>query len=341
MFKPKFVSAIGLDVGSYSIKCVEIVHNHKDVIRLQRASILSVSNSSPESISASLKTFFDAYPALPKNIRISLSGPSVVIRRIQLPIMTHSDLKGAIRFEAESHLPYAIEECTLDFQILNQVPNQTMMNVLLVAAKRDFIQERLDMLSPIGITPDLIDLDVFCFSNAFEILNGAPDNKAYGLLHIGHQQSLFTVIQDKLPFFVRDISHGGLGVTAALSEAKSISQSEAETMKHSHGADILNDLKTATQKGFEPLAEELKTSIDFCESELGEPISAIWLSGGGAVSHEAAAVLSEAVGKPASLWADTSKIEIVKTVDPQLMKDHSSEMKVALGMALRGIYTPK
>ena len=341
MFKSKLVSAIGLDIGSHSIKCVEIAHNHKDVIKLNRASIFPVTNPSPEGYAATLKTFFEAYPALPKSIRISLSGPSVIIRRIQLPIMTHSDLKGAIRFEAESHLPYAIEECALDFQILDQVPNQTMMNVLLVAAKRDLIQERLELLSPLGITPDVIDLDIFCIANAFEILHSGPENKVYGLLNIGHQQSSFTVIQDKMPFFVRDISSGGLSVTAALAEVRGISQAESEMLKVSREEGLLSDLRAATQKGFEPLIDELKNSIDFCEGEMGGPISAFWLSGGGAASYEAASVLSEAIGKPVSLWDNRKKMEIFKEIDARFMEEHAIELNVAFGMALRGAHPAK
>ena len=340
MFRSKSVSSIGIDIGSHSIKCAEISHK-KDEIKLQRIAVTPLSNSSPEAQSAVLKTFFDAYPAMPKNIRISMAGPAVITRLIQLPIMTHSDLKGAIRFEAESHLPYAIEECVLDFQILDQVPNQTMMNVLLVAIKRDFVQERLDMLTQIGVTPDVIDLDIFCLSNAFEILNNAPENKIYGLLNIGHQLSSFTVIKNKLPSFVRDISNGGLGVTNALAELKGIGASEAETLKMSREPEILSDLKIATQKGFEILAEELKTSIDFCESEIGESIPAIWLSGGGAFSYEAASVLTEAAGKPVSLWDNTKKMEILKSVDTKVMEAHSAEMNVAFGMALRGTHRVK
>ena len=280
-----------------------------------------------------------------KSIRISVAGPSVVIRRITLPIMTHSDLKGAIRFEAENHLPYAVDECVLDFQILNQVPNQTIMNVLLVAAKRDFIQEQLDALSEINVQPEIIDLDVFCLFNAFELLNAAGQSKTYGLLNIGHQMSSFMVVQDKLPFFTRDIPCGGLGVTNSLAELKGISNTEAETIKLNRPlsgqtgtaeAGAANDLKAATEKAFEPLAEELKNSIEFCEGEIGEAVPSIWLSGGGAASFQAAKVLSAAIGKPVALWDNIHKMGISRNVDRQFLDEHSGEFNIAFGMALRG-----
>ncbi|OIO37974.1 MAG: hypothetical protein AUJ71_04175, partial [Candidatus Omnitrophica bacterium CG1_02_49_16] len=306
----------------------------KGVIDLKRVMVLPGA-SQTSATADTLKSFFEAYPSVPKNVRISLAGPSVVIRRITLPIMTHSDLKGAIGFEAENHLPFAIEECVLDFQILDQVPNQAMMNVLLVAAKRDYIQERLDMLSQVNIQPDLIDLDVFCLSNAFELLNNAPQNKIYGLLDIGHQMSSFLIIKDKFPYLVRDIAYGGLSVTHALVELKGVSVTDAETLKLSREAGVLDDLRASTKKAFEPLVEELKNSIDFCEGEMGEPLTAIWLSGGGAASVGSAKMLSEAIGKPVSLWDNLAKMNVHQKVDREFLKDRSAEFNVAFGMALR------
>jgi len=338
LFRSKTLSAIGVDIGSHSVKCVEITHK-KCVIKLQRAVIFPVSPSS--SPTNAIKAFFEAYSSPPKSVRISIAGPSVIIRRITLPIMTHSDLKGAIRFEAENHLPFAIEECVLDFQILNQVPNQTMMNVLLVAAKRDFLQERLDVLSHANVQPEIIDLDVFCLSNAFEQLNSVAENKIYGLLNVGHQMSSFAVIQDKLPFFTRELSYGGLHVTNALAELKGISIGDAEILKLNREEGISSDLKTATEKAFEPLVEELKNSIDFCEGELGEPVSSIWLSGGGALSIEAVKGLSEAIGKPVTLWDNTSRMEIAQTVDPKFLKETAGQFNIAFGMALRGARASK
>ncbi|OIO37944.1 MAG: hypothetical protein AUJ72_03505 [Candidatus Omnitrophica bacterium CG1_02_46_14] len=333
MFKPKFKLTAGLDIGSHSIKYVEVLSG-KSLIKLQKAATLPLPLGTTQS--TALKTFYEANPAAPKSVRISISGPQVVIRRITLPIMTHSDLKGAIRFEAENHLPFTVDECVLDFQILNQVPNQTMMNVLLVAAKRDFIQEKLDLLNVVNLQPEIIDLDVFCVANAFQMLNSTAENKIYGLLNVGHQISTFAVIQDKQPFFARDISHGGLGVTNALSELKGIPTGEAEILKLGREAAALNDLKAATQKAFEPLIDELKNSIDFCEGELGEPVPLIWLSGGGAQSYETAKILSEAVGKPVSTWDNTKKMEIFKNVDLKFLEAHAGEFNVAFGMALRG-----
>ena len=333
--KSKTTSWIGLDIGSHSIKCVETARENEKV-RLLRAVLLPLEDSSPEGLLKTLKGVTESFPPSSKPIRIAVSGSSILIRRIALPIMTHEELKGAIRFEAEKHIPFSIEDCVLDFQMLNRVPTKKSMNVLLVAAKRDIILERLRLLETLQLRPELIDVDIFCLINAFETLGNETENKTYGLLNIGHRFSSFAIMQDKLPFFVREIPFGGAGITKALAELKGLAETEADLMKRQRPPDAAADLRAATQKGFEPLAEELRHSIDFFENEATEDLKFIWVSGGGALSFEAPAVLSEELGRTVSPWDNLKKMEISDTVDLNYLTPHAPELNVALGMVLRG-----
>ena len=184
MKKP--TSATGLDIGSYSVKCVEMSHT-KDAIELHRVTILPLPGISklPDVLKA-----MDLQGA--KHVRISVSGPSVLVRRITLPLMTPAELKGAIRFEAESHIPFPIDDCILDSQILNQ-PDKKTMNVMIVAAKKEFIRSRLKVLEDLDVHPELIDMDIFCLLNVFEVLKEKIEEKSYGLLNIGHNLSSFAI----------------------------------------------------------------------------------------------------------------------------------------------------
>ena len=335
--KAKLEAAIGLDIGSYSIKCVEIASS-PDKFKLQRVSILPADLSSPASITAALKVLFDQYPTSSRKVRISVSGgSSLLIRRIQLPSMTHAELKGAIRYEAESHIPFPIDDCLIDFQILNQSEDKKRMNVLLVAAKKDFIQERLKLVSAVNVLPDVIDVDIFCLINAYETLGQAPAESTFGLLNIGHKVSSFAIIQDKLPFFVREIPFGALGVTRAIAESKGMSEADADRFKIDRAPDTLAELKAAAQKGFEPMAEEMRHSIDYFENESGEELKSIWLSGGGALCPGTAEVLSEELGKNVSLWDNIKKMEVFGDIDQKFLNDHAAELNVALGMVMRGV----
>lgn len=330
----KLEPVVGLDIGSHSIKCVEV--SSEGLPKLRRMWVLPLSSSDPETVQKTLKTWIASYPVRPSKWRISVAGPSVLMRRIQLPVMTPSELKGAILFEAESQIPFPINDCQLDFQILNNQPNNKTMSVLLVAAKKDFVRERLAALSALGLTPESIDVDIFCLMNAFESLGDDAGHKTFGLLNIGHSKSSFGILQDKTPFAMRDIPVGGADVTRALGLAMGIPEEEAEKIKISHEGAGKDELKNATQKGFEALAEEIKHAIDYFENETGEDLKTIWVSGGGALAEESTGILSEELEKQVQYWDNLKKIEALPEVDKKLLSDKSRLLNVALGMALRG-----
>ena len=325
-------TAIGLDIGTSSVKCVQISQN-QDGLELRRATILPVGN--PPRLSEILGV---VDLSSEKHIRIAVSGSSVLIRRIKLPAMTLAELKGAIRFEAEGHIPFSIDDCVLDFHILDR-PDKSSMNVLLVVAKKDFIQARLKTLEELKIYPEIIDVDIFCLLNVFEVLHddAAESHKSYGLLNIGHQVSSFVIVQDKFPYFVREIPYAGCHVTRALMEMKGLHEAEAGELKLSRAAEHLAELKTATEKGFELLAEELRHSVDFFENESGEDLKVVWISGGGALSVGAAEVLTSELGRQVSFWDNMKKIHTLGNVDEKYLSEHSTELNVALGMAIRGV----
>ncbi len=332
----KYYPTVGIDIGSYSIKCVEMLRT-QDAIKLSQASIHSIADPSPEAVAAALKEAWTSFAMPPKHVRLSVSGPSVMVRCIALPTMTKDELAGAIRFEAENHIPFPMDECILDFQVLKQIPDKKQMNVLLAAAKKEFVQERLKVAASVGIKPELIDADALCVVNAFELLNDAPAQKTHAVLNVGHATSLFVIVQDGLPFFVRDIAFGGIQITKAVMEAKGISESEADMLKTNRSFENLNELKLASQKAFLPLADELKQFVDYFENEVGEELKAIWLSGGASMSIGAPVVLSERLGKNVALWDNTRKLEISGRIDLKFLKEHSSELNIAFGLALRDL----
>jgi len=341
LFKSNPLSIIGLDIGSYSVKSVEVALAG-GAVQLRRVHVFPYSKNKTGELDRLLKILFEPYQGKPSRLRISVSsGSSLLIRRIRMPLMTASELKGAIVYEAEGHIPFPVEECLLDFQILGQDAQNKTMDVMLVAAKKAFIQERLKLLASLAVTPEMIDVDIFCLLNAFEVLGDAGGQKTYGILNIGHEKSSFAILYEKQPFFVREIPIGGLEVTKSLSEIKGISLEDAETMKIARPQGSEEALKHATEQGFDVLLDEMRSSIDFFENETGEELKQIWMSGGGALSSGAVAFLSTELGRQVTLWDNLKKMEVFGDVDQKYLGEHSHELNVALGMVLRGTETRK
>lgn len=331
--KQKNAPIVGLDIGTNTIKCV-VMRASADAPKLEQVQVVPL--SAPSQIDEQLRALFP-HGLDGGRLRIAVAGPSVLIRRIQLPQMTYAELKNAIRFEAETHIPFPMDECFIDFQILSQKPDEKMMNVLLVAVKRDYVHDRLGHLEDAGLHPEVVDAEILSLMNGFEGLRDASIEAAagYGLLNIGHRQTSFVIVQAGEPFFTREMPLGGQGVTLALAQAKGISESEAEEIKIRRPADDAEVLKAATQEGLKPLAEELGTAVEYFENSAGEELRHIWVSGGGALSAGTEAALTEYLGgRSVTLWDPTKRLEISEHVDRAYLQKHQTQLAVALGLAL-------
>ncbi len=330
VLKSNKTSAVtSLDIGTHTIKCVEIFTSTAP--ELVRAA------AEPAGRDTDLKSILQKFDlSSSTRVRVSLSGASIITRFITMPEMNAKELQGAIRFEAESHIPFSIDECVLDYQVLKQDAATKQMRIVLVAAKRDLVESRYKLLAEAGVHPEVIDLDVFCLLNAFEALNTGVDEKSYGLLNVGHNVSSLAIVHEGLPVFAREIPQGGLHVTKALSEVAGITEAQAETMKIEKPAGAADNLKAATVKGFESLSEEVRHSIDFVENEIKGDVKKIYLSGGGALAAGGAEILTEDIGKPVVFWDNQKKMRISSSVDGVWMRLHAAQLNVALGMALRG-----
>ncbi len=336
--KPKIISTVGLDIGSYSIKCVKMAQK-QDGVYLEAIWLLNLASSDPAGISKTLQAILQMMPEPPKRARISVSGPNVLIRQVKLPQMTPAELKGAIRFEAERHIPFSIDDCMLDYQKLGDSTDKKTMNILIVVARRDLINERVKVLSDLGVDPDLIDVDAFCAINAYQLLGETQEQakSSYSILNIGHTLSSFAIIHDGLPHFVREMAYGGKAVTQALMQMKSIGEDEADIYKMEPEGKDPAELTDATRRGFESMIGELKHSIDYYENEVGEEFSTIFMSGGGAKSFGLPAVIAEEVGKEVLAWDNCKRLSQDKNLDTQFLQAHASELNVAYGLSLRGL----
>lgn len=320
--------ATGLDLGTSSIKFVEIARVD-GAIELRRAMIIPVAGE------ADVRAAIQKLSPAPQ-LRTSLSGNSVITRVISMPTLSPRELSTAIRFEAESHIPFPIEDCLLDYHVVRHDAATKQMLVLLAAAKRDIVEQRWKLLTDAGIRQEIIDLDVFCLVNAFEALNSEEAEKSYGLLNIGHSLSSLAIVHEGLPVFTREIALGGSQVTRALSEAKGIPEVQAEEMKVKKPAEEGLALKAATEKGFESLAEEVRHSIDYFENQEKTDLKKMYLSGGGALAAGAAETLTAEVGRPFSYWDNTKKLKISPEAKGACAADNCGRLNIALGMALRG-----
>ncbi len=232
----KTKSLIGLDIGSSSVKAVEL-KKAKDGYELvsfgleplAQDTVVDGAIMDAPSVAEKIVSIFDTQKIKSKDVATSVSGHSVIVKRVSMPLMTEEELFDRMQAEASQHIPFDIADVNLSYQLLEATENQ--MDVLLVAVKKDKILNHTNVLAQAGKTPVVVDIDAFALQNSFE-LNYEPDpSQVVALLNVGASVMNINIIRGWTPLFTRDVSVGGNQYTDALQKELDLSFEDAEKLK--------------------------------------------------------------------------------------------------------------
>ncbi|HSN55779.1 MAG TPA: type IV pilus assembly protein PilM [Candidatus Sulfomarinibacteraceae bacterium] len=347
MFGKRKKQVVGCDVGSSSIKLVELKPLKNDEFQLVHAAIAELS---PEAIvdgaimDSSLVV--DALTRLIsengiKNTKFggSLSGHSVIIKKIQLPSMTEAELAESIQWEAEQYIPFDINDVNLDYVVLDTSGSDTM-DVLLVAVKKDRINDYTSVIVQAGKEPVLVDVDVFAVQNAFES-NYSSRGETVALVNVGASVMNINVLHDGNSVFWRDVAFGGNLYTEAIQREFNLPREEAEQLKLGGqvGQVSRQQVDSVLNAASEDLAAELQKTIDFFVATSSvDRIDRIMLSGGGALAANLSPILQERFQVQVELLNPFRNIRYNESdFDPDWINRNAPAMAVAVGLAIRTV----
>jgi type IV pilus assembly protein PilM len=245
---------IGIDLGSTSIKMVQV--SGRKVVRWHFEE-LTGKDAAPDvpvaeripAYSQIISNFLNASKKRPKTAAISVSGNSVIVRYVKLPKLTRSELEKTIQFEAEPYIPFAIPEVNIGFHILGDVveDGQPKMETVLVAAKKDLIDQRLGVLTSAKLRPVIVDVDAFCLESAYGA-NFSPgqEQETVLLINIGANVTTMIIMENGLSRVVRDVFIAGNTINKSLQRIFDCSFEEAEALKKKGQILVTPDEKEAT-----------------------------------------------------------------------------------------------
>ena len=322
---------VGLDIGTSTIKVVQLL-KVKEQFNLVKASIEELKfNAEEKDKLSALKRLLKRAKISEKEVNISIEGPSVIIRNIQLPKMSEADLKNAIKYEVEKYIPYNVNEVIVDCQIISEAENN--MGVLLVAAKKDSINDKIQLVQKAGLCPWVVDIDSLALINAFN-LNNEEKDKTIALLNIGSEATSVNIIRGDLLNFTRNIPVGGKRVTEVLAENFKVDLALAEELKRNPG-----DKKEAVDKlclnAMREMAIEIKSSFDYYESQYEEGVTEIFISGGVAIDENMANFLSENMNLEVKRWSVLDRLILGNKSLRDKISPIQDYFAVATGLALR------
>jgi type IV pilus assembly protein PilM len=341
------MNAVGLDIGASSVKAVQLKKGHGTMELVK----LGVAPLHPETIVdgvimdsgtviSAIQQIFTENQIKTKDVAVAVSGHSVIVKKIQVQKMKPEELDEAIPFEAEQYVPYAIEDVNLDYQVLeSDNPEATEMDVLLVAVKKDIINDYLSIISTAGLKAVVVDVDAFALENAFELAYDLDREQVVGLVNLGAAVMNINILQGGLSEFTRDSPLGGNRYTESIQKMLGLSYEQAEALKL--GGEVegrgVADAQPAIEMVNAEVAGEIRRSFDFFRSSShSETIHRVILSGGSARLPGLVEYLSENLEIPVEVANPLRKIKAdKKKFDPEYLEAISPQLAVSVGLALR------
>jgi len=338
---------IGIDIGSSAVKLVQL-KDLKGTYQLLNAGIVPlppeaiVDNTLMDSASivSAIRNLVASLGVKVRNVACSISGNSVIIRKILLPAMPSEELEDQITWEAEQYIPFDINDVNMDFQILSpDSVDPAKMNVLLVASKKDIINDYVAVFNEAGLQLSVVDVDSFTIQNAFEANHDVGPDEVAALINIGASVMNINIVKSGITLFTRDVQMGGNLYTEEIQKQMGLSSPEAESMKMLARETGNSVLLEVLAKVNETITQEIRRSLDFYNSTASEDrITRIFMSGGCSKMHNLLEIVGDRLGLPVEMIKPFAKLKYnEKDFDPEYLEEIGPLMAVTVGLAIRRI----
>ncbi len=336
---------VGLDIGSHAVKICQLKQTSGGYTILTLGSAVLPEGAvedgtlnDPEIVSKAIADLFQNLKIKNKKVGFSISGYSVIVKKVNLAVMEEPQLEEHILAEAEQYIPFDIEDVYLDFQDLKTGLQDTdRTDVMLVAAKKEIVDDYLDMLRSLNLNPVLVDVDGFALENTYEYNYQKNENVA--LVDIGASKMSINILSQGISVVARDIIVGSRQLTEQIQNVFDLEFEEAEALKL--GSIQSDDKREEIEGIFSTTCTqwilEIKKAIDLYHANHPEqPLKKLILSGGGAKVAGFIDFLAQETELKVELFNPFLKMTSDSNkIDPEYLANIGPEMAIATGIALR------
>ncbi len=340
--------AVGLDIGSASVKLVQLKEKRSGyalvafgTAPLPPEAIVDGALMNSAAIVQAIQELMAQHKVKAKEVAIGVRGHSVIIKKISMPAMSQEELDDRIQWEAEQYIPFDVKDVNIDTQILTPGGDAAgQMDVLLVAAKKDMINDYTSVCAEAGLTATVVDVDAFAVQNAFEANYDASADTVV-LVNVGAAVSNINVVSRGVTTFTRDITMGGNAFTEEIQKQLNISYDEAEALKLGGQGDsdavVPQEVERVIQAVADQMGGEIQRSLDFYASTAADgKITKAYFSGGTARVPALQRVVEARTGVEVEVLNPFKNVEVDhRKFDPALLVAAAPSAAVGLGLALR------
>ncbi|HEY3104628.1 MAG TPA: type IV pilus assembly protein PilM [Pyrinomonadaceae bacterium] len=349
MLKRGKTSMVGVDIGSSSVKAVELQGRGNDLQllslgfeALQADSVVDGQIMELNAVSNAISSIFNEHKIKTTKVAAGVNGHSVIVKNIVLPQMSEEELQESFAWHAEEHIPFDISDVNLDFHVMNR--SDDAIHVLLAACKRDKVANLKQAIQLAGKQPAVVDVDAFALQNCYELNYDPQPGHIVALLNIGASTTNINILNGVRSVFTRDATFGGNQYTSLLQKELGLTFDQAEAVKRGmplpEGAEQ-RDISPILDTVSDILALEIQKTMDFYRATVEEGDSAvekILVSGGGSKLTGLVDFLAQRFEVPVEMFDPFRKIRVdARGFDPEYMREIVPEMAIAVGLALRGV----
>jgi len=344
-FFSKKKNLVGLDIGSGSVKAVEMKPGKGDtwqltnvgVELLPQEAIVDGQIMDSTSVIDAIQRLFSENRIKTQDVATAISGSSVIVKKIQLPSMSDQELAESIHWEAEQYIPFDIQEVNLDYRVLDPGAPGGNMDILLVAAKKDKINDYQSVITQAGRNPVVMDVDSFALQYAYEMNYGVEAGRIVAMVNIGASQANINIVRGDTSIFTRDITTiGGNQFTDAIQKEMSVGFDQAENLKQGHG-EAADSVAGILQTVSESVLMEVQKTFDFFKATTSEDrIDRVVLSGGSARIPGLAEAMSERFDSRVEIFNPFQTVTYnPKDFEAEFLEEVGPACAIGVGLAMR------
>jgi type IV pilus assembly protein PilM len=338
---------VGLDIGSHTIKAVELESQPNRTHRLTRwglsaplaEAIVDGEIMDRQLVVDAIGNLLESREIKSRSVVAAVSGRAVIVKKITMNKLSADDAQQAVYWEAEQHVPYDINDVSLDFEILGPAPNDPkQMQVLLVAAKKEMVTAFGDLIREAGLDPVMVDVDAFAAQNALEASYDFGAQDVVAILNIGAEITNINIIQAGVPYFTKDLQLGGHTLIEAAQRRFNLSQAEAAAAVRGESGSHL-ELTPVIEQACEGLATALERAQAYLRTS-GEAggVTRIMVCGGAGLTPGLPEFLGRRFGVPAEIANPLARV----SYDPAVFAGQDVHkvaplLTVGIGLALRRV----
>lgn len=343
-FKSKKV--VGVDIGSSSIKIAEMELSGSKAQLLSFGSIPTPPGSmnsgeitNGSAISGAIRSLLSEVKSKKKKACTGLWGAGVIVKKITIPRVEKKMIADQLRWEAEQYLPFDVNTISLGYHVVNIAGGAETMDVLLIAAQHEIINQYRSVANGAGLELAILDVSGFALANVFELNYGKLDD-TLGILNIGSGVTNLVVIQQGEVIFARDIAVGGFNYTNDISKELGITLPEAESLKlgASQQGSVPEEVQNIITNTNELVTDEIRNSIEFfVGGNNGAGFSRCFVSGGSSALPGLLEKISQTTGIQIEKMNPFLKIKAGKNFSANYLNQISSYAPVAMGLGIRKV----